>query len=248
MRRHTTVTVRLLLLLTLAWSLAAGIASAAPAVAQPAACAAPSEPLAGGAVTVHGWVINHRELPVDGTRTPTPLMLTATSSAGATVTAPVAEDGYFKFNLTPDTWNFALQMPADWDGIVPRAPRAGLAQTGCTPLPGRETAYLIVFKIRRVFDVTALKWEELADGAVQAGQGWQVTYQPVNDPFAVKRTGHTDANGAVSAVLTPGTWTIYETLKAGWAPVTPSRVSITLDQYAPPGALPPVVFKNRQLH
>ena len=33
-----------------------------------------------------------------------------------------------------------------------------------------------------------------------------------------------------------------------WTPLTPAAVSITLDQYAPPGAMDPVVFKNRQTH
>lgn len=247
MRNQTTAVVRILLLLALALSATVGIASAAP-LAQPAECAAPSEPLAGGPVVVQGWVINHREQAVDGTRTPSPLQLSATNSLGDTVTAAVASNGFFKLSLTPDTWNFAMQLPEDWDGIVPRAPRAGLAETGCTPLPGRDTPYLIVVKIRRLFDVTALKWEELADGTVQAGQGWQITYQPVNDPFAVLRKGQTDASGAMTAALTPGTWHVYETLKSGWTPVTPSGVWITLDQYAPAGAMEPVIFKNRLAH
>ena len=237
-----------MLLLALILTVPAGMASAAPSAVQPAACDAPSETLAGGAVTVQGWVINHREQAVDGTRTPTPLVLTATSSAGATVTASVASNGFFKLSLTPDVWNFTMQLPEDWDGIVPIAPRAGLAETGCTPLPGSSAPYLIVFKIRRLFDVTALKWEEVANGAVQPGQGWTITYQPINDPFAILRTGQTDANGATTAALTPGKWYIYETLKSGWAPVTPSGVWITLDQYAPPGAMDPVVFKNRLAH
>lgn len=248
MRHQTTTIVRVLLLLALILTIPAGIASAAPSAVQPATCDAPSEALAGGAVTVQGWVINHREQAVDGTRTPTPLELTATNSSGETVTATVASDGFFKFSLTPDNWNFTMQLPTDWDGIVPIVPRAGLAETGCTPLPGSSTSYLIVFKIRRLFDITALKWEELADGAVQPGQGWTITFKPVNDPFAVLRTRQTDANGAATAALTPGKWTIYETLKSGWTPVTPASVWITLDQYAPPGAMDPVVFKNRLAH
>jgi hypothetical protein len=187
-------------------------------------------------------------LPVDGTRTPSPLALTAVASDGTVVSAAVGMDGYFQFNLSPDVWDFQMQLPADWDGIVPVAERAGLAWTGCTPLAGSPQPYLIVFKIRRLFDVTALKWEDLPNGTVQPGQGWHITFQPVRDPFAILQASTTDANGAATATLTPGTWTIYETARRGWTPVTPSVISITLDQYAPPGALDPVVFKNRQTH
>ena len=244
MRHQSTSIVRVLLLVALALSATAGVAGAA----QPATCDAPAKPLASGAVTVQGWVINHRELPVDGTRTAAPLEVTATGSDGTTVTAAVASNGYFMLSLTPDNWNFTMQLPEGWDGIVPIAARAGLAETGCTPLPGSSKAYLIVFKIRRLFDITALKWEELADGAVQPGQGWTITYQPIQDPFAVLRTGKTGANGTTTAALTPGKWYIYEAGQPGWWPVTPPGVWITLDQYAPPGAMDPVVFKNRLAH
>ena len=138
--------------------------------------------------------------------------------------------------------------PQGWDGIVPIAGRAGLAQTGCTPLPGRAQPYLIVFKIRRLFDVTALKWEEMTNGAVQPGAGWRIPFQPIGDPFAVQQVRTTDASGAAAASLTPGVWTIYETGRGGWAPVTPSAITITLDQYSPPGVLHPLTFKNRRLH
>jgi hypothetical protein len=247
MGNRTSSTVRLLLLAALTLSLlgASGVSASGDA---PPLCPAPDKPLAGGAVAVHGWVINHRELPVDGTRTPSPLVLTAVASDGTAVTAAVARDGYFQLSLTPDIWDFQLQLPADWDGIVPIAERAGLARTGCTPLAGSPQSYLIVFKIRRLFDVTALKWEDLPNGTVQPGEGWRITFQPVRDPFAILQAGTTDANGAATATLTPGTWTIYETSRRGWMPVTPAAVSITLDQYAPPGAMDPVVFKNRRVH
>jgi LysM repeat protein len=44
--------------------------------------------------------------------------------------------------------------------------------------------------------------------------------------------------------MTPGKWLIAETIKSGWTPITPASVYITLDQYAPPGATDPVIFKN----
>jgi hypothetical protein len=234
----------LLLALLLTPGLTAGAAASGD---TPAACSAADEPLAAGPVVVQGWVINHRELPVDGSRTPTPLVLNALGPDGAAVSAAVASNGFFQLNLTPGVWDFQMQLPEGWDGIVPVTGRAGLASTGCTPLPGRSQPYLIVFKIRRVFDITALKWEELPNGVVQPGAGWRVTFQPVRDPFAVLQVRTTDANGAATASLTPGTWTIYETGRGGWAPVTPAVLTITLDQYAPPGALDPVVFKNRRL-
>lgn len=247
---HTRVasTVRWVLLAALLWGLAGASGAAASGDGPPAPCPAPAKPLAGGPAVVHGWVINHRELPVDGTRTPSPLAVSAVAPDGAVVSAPVGRDGYFRLELTPDVWDFQMQLPADWDGIAPLAARAGLASTGCTPLAGSAHPYLILFKIRRLFDVTALKWEEAPNGTVQPGQGWRITFQPVRDPFAVLQTRPTDANGAATATLTPGAWTIYETGRRGWTPVTPAAVSITLDQYAPPGAMNPVVFKNRRMH
>lgn len=233
-------------LLIAAFLALAGILASAGAVSAQPSCPPPAEPLSGGPVTVQGWVIDHRERPVDGARTTPPLELTATSATGATVTASVGADGFFSFSsLTPDVWNFSLQLPRDWDGIVPVAPRDGLASTGCTPLPGRQKPYLMAFKIRRLFDVTALKWEELADGTVQPGADWQITFKPVNDPFAERQTRTTDASGAASFTITPGAWTVYERVKPGWTPVTPPSTTLRLDQYAAPGALDPVIFKNR---
>jgi hypothetical protein len=88
----------------------------------------------------------------------------------------------------------------------------------------------------------------MPNGAVQPGAGWRITFQPVRDPFAVQQVKTTGVEGAAAASLTPGVWTIYETGRSGWTPVTPAAVTITLDQYAPPGALDPVVFKNRRVH
>lgn len=236
--------VRLVVLVTMILAQTSGFTSDV-ALAQPA-CPPPAQPLDGASATVQGWVINHRELPVDGARTSPPLQLTATSAGGATATASVGADGFFSFdNLTPDVWNFSLQLPQDWDGIVPLTPRAGLASTGCTALPGRQKPYLIVIKIRRLFDVTALKWEELADGTVRPGADWQITFKPANDPFAVKQARTTDASGAANFTVTPGAWIIYERVKPGWSPVTPPSITLRLDQYAEPGALDPVIFKNR---
>jgi hypothetical protein len=105
--------------------------------------------------------------------------------------------------------------------------------------------------------VTVLKWEELRNGFVQPGVGWTMTATPQGDPWAVKKSGKTvlsdtDPNdpdpskqvGYVVLTLTPGKWLIAETVKSGWTPVTPASVYITLDQYAPPGATDPVIFKN----
>lgn len=246
MHKRIASTLRLILLGALMLTLlgAPGVSASGD---EPPLCPAPAKALAGGPVVVQGWVINHRELPVDGTRTPAPLVIAAVASSGVAVSAPVASNGYFRLDLTPDVWDFQLQLPDGWDGIVPVAGRAGLTLTGCTPLPGSSQPYLIVFKIRRLFDVTALKWEESPSGTVQPGAGWRITFQPLRDPFAVLQVRSTDASGAATATLTPGTWTIYETGRSGWTPVTPAAVTITLDQYAPPGALDPVVFKNRQM-
>lgn len=220
--------------------------TASPPATELAACPAPDEPLATGSVVIQGWAINHRELTVDGKRTSSPLQINAISSAGVVVSAPVAANGYFKLTLVPDVWNFSLQLPADWDGIVPLAPRGGLSVTGCTPLAGQKSPYLIVFKIRRLIDVTAQKWEELAGGEVQPGSGWQITFEPINDPFAVVQTHATTADGTAVFTVTPGTWLVYEWHRSGWVPLTPPQVTLQFDPYAPSDARNMVVFKNRR--
>ena len=248
-------------------------------------------------VCVDGYVINHREQPVDGTRFDPPLSiyafgipssqdmaslpnlevevqtlenletLTAQAADFAAETAAegmlrvavttVGSDGHYQFPKLRAGYYyiFALPLPSDWDSIVPEAPRGGIAWSGWALLDEQgSTCYDVLFKIRRLFDVTVLKWEELRDGSVQPGEGWTITATPQGDPWAIKQTAITDENGAaifgsseredMGSALTPGTWLIQETVKSGWTPVTPASVTITLDQYAPPGAVDPVVFKN----
>ena len=113
-----------------------------------------------------------------------------------------------------------------------------------TTLKEQDACYRIVFKVRRVFGVMVVKWEELGDGTVQPGADWTITATPVKDPFVKPQTDTTDAGGRLGFTLTAGKWTLSETLKTGWKPITPSQVTIVLDQYAPAGAMDPVVFKN----
>jgi hypothetical protein len=241
------------------------------------------EPADGKTVCVSGYVINHREQPVDGTKFDPTMMVYAIGYPGTTeaealpdlaaqfadaealsamaagadtagaeapawiiAVAEVGADGKYEFKDLPAGYyyTFALPLPADWDGIVPAAPRGGVAYTLWTKLDEQKGCYDVLFKIRRWFDVTVLKWEELRNGAVQPGKDWTMTATPQGDPWAVKKSGKTDASGGVVLQLTPGKWLIQETVKAGWAPITPASVYITLDQYAPPGAVDPVVFKN----
>jgi hypothetical protein len=207
-------------------------------------------PANGPVVCVDGYVINHRELAVDGTKTTPSLLVDAVDATGATITVPVDSKGYFKFEKLPaGDWNFKSQLPADWEGIVPVAARGGVAETGVTALAEKKDpkdCYRIVFKIRRVFDVTVIKWEELLDGTVRPGADWEITFTPVKDPFVKAQTKKTNESGAAVFTVTPGNWTISEKVKSGWKPITPSTVHLTLDQYAPPGAMDPVVFKNLQ--
>jgi hypothetical protein len=237
------------------------------------------EPKDDATVCVSGYVINHREQPVDGTKFDYPLYVYALTYTSADASAApdlaavpdaealstlaasgaeaggwqivdyveVGSNGSYKFEKLPadQEYYFALPMPnEDWDGIVPVAPRGGIAWAGGALLEEKEGCYDVLFKIRRWFDVTVLKWEELRDGTVQRGEEWTMTATPQGDPWAVKKSGKTDASGGVVLQLTPGKWLVAETIKSGWTPVTPAQVTITLDQYAPPGATDPVVFKN----
>ncbi len=205
-------------------------------------------------VCVDGYIINHREQPVNATKF-TPVLqveAVAVDSAGKSLFAEVDKDGYFKFKELPvGTYNFKLRLPEDWDGLVPLADRSGVAETGNTKLEKKDDCYRIVFKIRRLFDQVVLKWEELQNGTVppgtvQPGKDWEIVAMPVDDPYVKPQTEKTDVGGYAQFTLTPGKWMIYEEIKPDWKPVTPPQVTIDLDQYAPPGAINSVVFKNLQ--
>ncbi len=197
-------------------------------------------------VCVDGYVINHRELAVDGTKTTPPLEVMAVGQMGS-FSAPVGKDGYFKFEKLPvGDWNFQMQLPEGWEGIVPQAERGGLAETGLTPLAEKKDCYRIVFKLRRLFEVVVIKWEEQLDGTVRPGEGWVITATPYKDPFVKAQKETTDKDGYAYFTLTPGRWTFTEMVKPGWKPITPRQVVLDLDQYAAPGAREPVVFKNQE--
>ena len=217
-------------------------------------------PVAGGAgpeqekgeVCVDGYVINHREQPVDGVK----LGLVVEAIQGentenrapnqVVATANVGADGYFKFaNLPAGMLAFRLQLPEGWEGIVPQVRIGGVADTGFTNFEKSTKCYRIVFKIRRLVTIPVLKWEERLDGTVVPGEDWKITATPVKDPFAKVVTA-TITGGQALLTLTPGTWTVSETVKPGWVPITPATVTRIVDQYATGGAVNPIVFKNRE--
>ncbi len=217
-------------------------------------------PVAGGAgpeqekgqVCVDGYVINHREQPVDGTK----LGLVVEAILGensanrapnqVVATAPVGKDGYFKFtNLPAGMLAFQLQLPEGWDGIVPQVRIGGLASTGFAEFKESTKCYRVIFKIRRWVTIPVLKWEERLDGSVVPGEDWKITATPVKDPFARVVTA-TITGGQALLTLTPGTWQVCETVKNGWTPLTPVCVTRVIDQYANGGAVNPIVFKNRE--
>ena len=179
-------------------------------------------------VCVDGYVINHQELPVDGTRVEMgyelfPLIVTATNEDGETFTAAVDEDGYFKFEAldAAKSYKFSLDLPAGWQGIVPATTLTDGTDdpvTGFTHFDESETCYKIVFKIKRLVTIPVLKWEEKLDGTLRRGEDWLITATPVGDPFAEVVTA-TVTSGFTLITLTPGTWTVAETVKAGWIPL-----------------------------
>ncbi len=218
-------------------------------------------------VCVSGYVINHREQPVDGTQFDPQLRIYAFAqrandmaslpdleadvqtldalemlSASTTLVegdtevdgamrwpaATVGSNGSYQFSSLRAGYyyRFALPLPnGDWDSIVPEAPRGGIVWTPWTKLDEQgSTCYNVLFKIRRWFDVTILKWEEQRNGAVQPGEGWTMTATPQGDPWGIKTSGTTDASGGVVLSMTPGKWLIAETIKSGWTPITPASV------------------------
>jgi hypothetical protein len=219
-------------------------------------------PVAGGAgpeqekgqVCVDGYVVNHREQPVDGTKLGLVVEAwlgenTANRAPNQVVaTAAVGKDGYFKFaNLPAGFLAFRLQLPQGWDGIVPQVRIGGVADTGFTEFKESTKCYRILFKIRRLVTIPVLKWEERLDGTVVPGEDWRITATPIKDPFARVVTA-TITGGQALLTLTPGTWSVAETVKPGWTPITPPVVTRVVDQYEnlDGGAVNPIVFKNRE--
>lgn len=205
-------------------------------------------------ICVDGYVINHRELPVDGTKTNPPLVVEAIRGQSADnaealasrVLAEVGKDGYFKFkDLEPGEWSFQLQLPEEWEGIAPRSDENGLAKMAITKFDEKKGCYRLVFKVRRLITIVVVKWEEQLDGIVKRGVGWEITATPVKDPFVKAQTKLTSADGIAEFSLTPGKWIISEKVKPGYAPVTPAKLTIDLDQYGPIGARDNIVFKNK---
>lgn len=197
-------------------------------------------------VCVDGYVINHREQPVDGSQVRLQVWAVPEGATSPVMTADVDKDGYFKFKgLAPGSYDFQLQLPAGWEGIVPQVGEAGLARTGFTQFDASATCYRILFKVRRIVEIPVLKWEERLDGTVTPGSNWLITATPIRDPFARVVTA-TITNGQTSLRLTPGTWSVAETVKSGWTPITPPVVTRVIDQYQPLGAINPIVFKNRE--
>ncbi len=139
-------------------------------------------------VCVTGYVINHREIVVDGTEFTPTLRVEAVNASGQSVFADVDKSGYFKFEKLPvGDYNFRMQLPEGWDGIVPTTERGGIAETGVTKLEKKSDCYRIVFKIRRLFDITVIKWEELLNVTVQPGVDWEITATPVGTPSSKRR-------------------------------------------------------------
>ena len=139
----------------------------------------------GDTICVDGYVINHREQPVDGTKTDPDVYVEAVGASGP-YSATVGSNGYFKFDdpeLPVGDWNFKLQLPEGWQGIVPETEESGgVAETGVATLEEQSSCYRIMFKIRRVFGVMVVKWEELVkgelNGTVQPGEDWEITATP----------------------------------------------------------------------
>lgn len=223
--------------------------------------------------SVCGIVVNHQHNPVDGTRTTPPLVVQAVGGAAPAVQANVDANGQFRFDkLAVGQWDFQMQLPEEWDGLVPVTNEGELAKTGLTNLEERTPAncHKVLFKIRRNITITIIKWEELLNGTVQPGDGWKFTATNIAsippappipfDPFNNgPQAGVTDVTGTVTFRLTPGAWWIWETLPWNWTNLVPGTpggapiqgpafpgVQVILGQFDPPGARDPVIFKNRE--
>ena len=91
-------------------------------------------------VCVDGYVINHREVPVDASKMTSddfPELFVEAISADQPYSATVGSDGYFEFEELPaGMLNFKMELPKDWEGIVPLAERDAVAENGAVAETG----------------------------------------------------------------------------------------------------------------
>ncbi|MCX6676664.1 MAG: hypothetical protein NTU95_01800 [Methanothrix sp.] len=141
---------------------------------------------------------------------------TITLSNGTyTVSQVTATKGKYEFcGLMPGDYTLTETIKSGWTAVSPSTLRVTLS---CYANLTNQN-----FTNQRKYCIRGYK----LDGCNNTGlSGWKITLTN----GTVTRTDTTDANGLYSfCSLMPGTYTLTETLKSGWMPVSPSQITVGL--------------------
>jgi uncharacterized surface anchored protein len=163
--------------------------------------------------------------------------VTVTSQDGTSQSASAGSDGHFKFEtLSGGTWMVELTVPNGWRPFTAASFPVTLSGSGSNCAEVR-------FKVETLacLEVTKLDLK----GRVGIA-GWQMTATQ----GATSLSQVTDWQGQTRFIdLAPGSWTVQEESKTGWAPAAGYSGSQTIQLVSPrtPGACQQMTFVNHQV-
>lgn len=163
--------------------------------------------------------------------------ITITSQDGTTHSANAGSNGRFRFEtLSGGTWTVGLAVPNGWRPFTAASFPVTLSGSGSNCAEVR-------FKVECLACLEVIKLD--ARGRVGI-PGWQMTATQ----GATSLTQVTDWQGMTRFLdLAPGSWTVQEETKTGWAPAPGSSNSQTIQLVSPrtPGVCQQMTFVNHQI-
>jgi len=184
---------------------------------------------------LNGWVI--RAEPARGNWFASPQEVTTGSGAN--------NPGEAVFRLTEGQWVFKERAPrgVTYTPILPASGQQTLNVVWQDDGQGNPRPLLLRFK-NRVTEygcIDVYKFDLFEETSTPL-PGWKITLKRANGSVAA--TGYTDAAGMVRFNNLPfGPYTVHEEIRNGWAPASPTSVSVTVNVA---GQCIPVRFFNQQ--
>lgn len=184
---------------------------------------------------LNGWVI--RAEPARGNWFASPQEVTTGSGAN--------NPGEAVFRLTEGLWVFKERAPRGvvYTPIMPASGQQTLNVVWQDDGQGNPTPLVLRFK-NRVTEygcIEVYKFDLFEETSTPL-PGWKITLKRANGSVAA--TGYTDAAGKVTFSNLPfGPYTVHEEIRNGWAPASPTSVSVTVNVA---GQCIPVRFFNEQ--
>ncbi len=170
---------------------------------------------------LNGWVI--RAEPARGNWFATPQEVTTGSGAN--------EPGEAEFRLTEGQWVFKERAPSGvvYTPIMPASGQQTLNVVWQLDDQGNLKPIRLRFK-NRVTEfgcIEVYKFDVFEESSMPL-PGWKITLKRANGSIAA--AGYTDAAGLVRFTNLPfGPYTVHEEIRNGWAPASPTSVSVTVN-------------------